>query len=162
MSSQAPMLLLDTNVWLDNYDGARRARGHSGELIDRACAGGAVLLYAVSSMKDVYYLVASQMKARAREASGALTQEDAAVAEMYARSCVDNMGELGTAVAVDLADVWLAQKFQRIHPDFEDCLVMAAAQRAGADYVVTSDKRFLRQSAVPTLSPKEALALMDP
>ena len=39
---------------------------------------------------------------------------------------------------------------------------MAAAQRAGADYVVTSDERFLRQSAVPTLSPKEALALMEP
>lgn len=57
-------------------------------------------------------------------------------------------------------NVWLARKYQRIHEDFEDCLVLAAAQRAKADFLVTSDDALLRHAPVAALSVDDFLALV--
>lgn len=62
------------------------------------------------------------------------------------------MDEIATAVGADSSDVWLVRKYQRIHADFEDCMVLAAAQRAKADYLVTSDEALLRHAPVAALS----------
>lgn len=57
------------------------------------------------------------------------------------------------------ARVWLARKHRRIHEDFEDCLVLATAQRAKADVLVTSDEALLRHAPVAALSVDDFLAL---
>lgn len=57
-------------------------------------------------------------------------------------------------------NVWLARKYQRINEDFEDCLVLAAAQRAKADFLVTSDEALLRHAPVTALSVDDLLALV--
>ena len=69
-------------------------------------------------------------------------------------------GEFATAVGADSSDVWLARKYQRIHADFEDCMVLAAAQRSKADFLVTSDEVLLRHAPVAALSVEDFLALV--
>ena len=64
------------------------------------------------------------------------------------------------AVGADASDVWLARKYQRVHSDFEDCLVLAAATRAEVDLIVTNDDALLRHSPIAALSSSDALALL--
>lgn len=158
--SQPSRVLLDTNVWLDAFDGARPRSHAANELIDVCVRKGIDLLYAVGTAKDVYYLVGASLRRQARTAGGAVSEDQARTITTYAATCVTNMDEIATAVSADSSDVWLARKYQRIHADFEDCMVLAAAQRAKADYLVTNDEAFLRHAPVAALSVEDFLALV--
>lgn len=157
---QPSRVLLDTNVWLDAFDGARPRSRAANELIDLCVSKGIDLLYAVGTAKDVYYLVGASLKGQARTAVPTLSEGQAGAISAYAAACVANMDEIATAVGADSSDVWLARKYRRIHADFEDCMVLAAAQRAKADYLVTSDETLLRHAPVATLSVEDFLALV--
>lgn len=157
---QPSRVLLDTNVWLDAFDGARPRSREASELIDVCVCKGIDLLYAVGTSKDVFYLVGASLKRQARTAGTALSEGQARAIAAYAAACVTNMDEIATAVGADSSDVWLARKYQRIHADFEDCMVLAAAQRAKADYLVTSDEALLRHAPVAALSVDDFLALV--
>ena len=158
--SQPSRVLLDTNVWLDAFDGARPRSRAASELIDVCVHKGIDLLYAVGMSKDVYYLVGASLKRQARTAGTALSEDQARAIAAYAAACVTNMDEIATAVGADSSDVWLARKYQCIHADFEDCMVLAAARRAKADYLVTSDEALLRHAPVAALSVDDFLALV--
>lgn len=157
---QPSRVLLDTNVWLDAFDGARPRSREASELIDVCVRKGIDLLYAVGTAKDVYYLVGASLERQVRTAGEALSEDQARAIAVYAAACVTNMDEIATAVGADSSDVWLARKYQRIHTDFEDCMVLAAAQRAKADYLVTSDEALLRHAPVAALSVDDFLALV--
>ena len=107
-----PMLLVDTNVWIDAYDGDREQHMRAHVLLDTAFERGISLAFAVSSLKDVYYALSSALKRQSRAVHGALSEVDARAAEAYAWACVQNMQEIATPVAVDASDVWLAGKFR--------------------------------------------------
>lgn len=154
-------VLLDTNVWLDVYDGNRLGSKRANELIDRCEKAGVELLYAAESVKDVYYLISASLKRQARKDGGALSESQAKAISAYALACVANMDEVATAVGMDGSDIRLAQKYQAIHPDFEGNLVFAAARRAKADCLVTNDDALLRHAPVAALSVDDALALME-
>ena len=153
-------VLLDTNVWLDAFDGARPRSREANELIDACVRKGIDLLYAVGTARDVYYLVGASLKRRVRAAGEALSEGRTGAISAYAAACVANMDEIATAVGADSSDVWLARKYQRVHADFEDCLVLAAAQRSKADYLVTSDEALLCHAPVAALSLGDFLALV--
>lgn len=153
-------ILLDTNVWLDLFDGARPCSAETSALIERCVDRGIDLLYTVESVKDVFYLVGTSLKRQVRAEGDELTRAQVGAITGYATSCVDTMGEVATAVAADTTDVWLARKYQRVHADLEDCLVMAAATRAGADLLVTNDEGLLRHAPVAAISVEDALALL--
>lgn len=153
-------VLLDTNVWLDAFDGMRPGSASACELMERCVATGADLLYAVASAKDVFYLVSATLKRRVRSEGRDMTEAGARAIASYASACVDTMAEVGVAVGADESDVWLARRLLRIHADFEDCLVLAAAERAGADLLVTNDEGLLLHAPVAALSVVDALALL--
>lgn len=157
---QPSRVLLDTNVWLDAFDGARPRSREANELIDVCVRKGVDLLYAVGTAKDVHYLVGASLKRQVRTAGEALSEDRARAIAVYAAACVANMDEIATAVGADSSDVWLARKYQRIHADFEDCMVLAAAQRAKADYLVTNDEALLRHAPVAALLVEDFLALV--
>ncbi len=46
------------------------------------------------------------------------------------------------------------------HADFEDAVLNAAAERAGADYVVTRDRAVAVEGPVPVVTPGEMLGLL--
>lgn len=153
----APTLLIDTNIWIDAFDGDRKQHMRAHVLLDTAFERGVTLAFAVSSLKDVYYALSSTLKRQSRTVNGVLSEEDARSAEAYAWACVQNMQEIATPVAVDVSDVWLAGKFRSQMHDFEDALVAAAASRCHADALVTNDERFLRHSPVNAMDAADAL-----
>lgn len=153
----APTLLIDTNIWIDAFDGDRKQHMRAHVLLDTAFERGVTLAFAVSSLKDVYYALSSALRRQSRTVNGVLSEEDARSAEAYAWACVQNMQEIATPVAVDVSDVWLAGKFRSQMHDFEDALVAAAASRCHADVLVTNDERFLRHSPVNAMDAADAL-----
>lgn len=153
----APTLLIDTNIWIDAFDGDRKQHMRAHVLLDTAFERGVTLAFAVSSLKDVYYALSSALKRQSRTVNGVLSEEDARLAEAYAWACVQNMQEIATPVAVDVSDVWLAGKFRSQMHDFEDALVAAAASRCHSDVLVTNDERFLRHSPVNATDAADAL-----
>lgn len=152
-------LLLDTSMWLDNYIPGRAGCDVVGEVLRLAIERRHELLYAATTAKDVFYLIAHAYKAQAR-AQGGLDEAGARAINEVAWACVDNMGELATAVGADVSDLWLARRYKALHPDFEDDLVLAAAQRAHVDYLVTSDEGLIRHAPVRALSAQDMLAVL--
>jgi predicted nucleic acid-binding protein len=96
-----------------------------------------------------------------RAEKGGVRDADAASARAFAWGCLQNMRDFATAVGVDEADLWLASKYRSVSSDFEDNVLIAAAQRANADYLVTWDAALLRTPIVRTATPLEMLALID-
>ena len=153
-----PTLLIDTNIWIDAFDGDRKQHVRAHVLLDTAFERGVTLAFAVSSLKDVYYALSNALKRQSRTVNGVLSEEDARSAEAYAWACIQNMQEIATPVAVDVSDVWLAGKYRSQMHDFEDALVAAATSRCHADALVTNDERFLRHSPVNAMDAADALA----
>lgn len=162
MMNPAPsMLLLDTCVWLDNYLGNRPGSAAARALVTSALERGITLLYAVAAVKDVHYIVAQTLK-RERQARGEATTEANSLADdRVAWACIENMGEIATAIGADASDVWLAEKYRALHRDIEDNLVVAAAQRAKADILVTDDLDLIRHAPVCAMTPEDTLKLVE-
>ena len=160
MSADRPIAIVDTNVWLDNYLGSRPHSRASREFIVSALECGVQLAYPVHAVKDVFYLLQLNLKRKARE-NGDLSEGDAAAITAAAWSCVQNMREMATAVGADESDVWQACKYRQLTGDLEDNLVIAAAQRAQADFLVTNDKKLIHKAPVPAFMPEDASAYLE-
>jgi len=64
--------------------------------------------------------------------------------------------ETATVVGADYSDAYRALKQKAIHSDYEDDLVVAAALRSGADFLVTDDEKLRRDAPIMALTVKEA------
>lgn len=160
MSGRPQRLLLDTNIWVDNYLGVRGARTQSRELIDYCLGAGVDLCVSIPSMKDIYYRIGAFLKADLRDSGEEVTESAARAIEQIAWQSVLNMTECATIVPMDFPDIVEARRFHEVHADLEDDLVLAACKRARADYLVTTDRKLLRKGAVATLDPTDMLALL--
>ena len=154
-----PSLLVDTNVWLDALLPWRTRTEHARTLMRCARQHGCRLLYPVHAVKDTFYLCERSIRRHLRE-HGGLTEDEASHAHRLAWSCVDGMRSMATAVGCDESDLWLAAKYQDVIGDLEDALVVCAAVRASASYLVTNDVRLLQASPVRAVSSPEAVRLM--
>lgn len=158
--SHANRYVLDTNVWVDSYLDNRSGNKVARELITAIQNEGGIALYPVHVIKDVYYLIRSSLKREWRMKTGTLTESDAAAMEEAAWGCIKNMSDNASAVPADESDIWLAFRYHAIHRDFEDNLVLAAAERAQADMLVTNDRELIGKAEVPAHTPEDALKLL--
>ncbi len=154
-------LMLDTNCWLDYYIPNRPSGQQTRELIRYAFVHDVKLLYPAPIAKDVFYLIERETKRFIRNARGELTQSAAALASEAAWSAVGHMRENAFAASIGQADIWYAEKLRGVHDDFEDNLVLAAAERVKATYLVTSDEQLLKHATVAALAPERALAALQ-
>lgn len=155
-------MLIDTNVWLDYYLGFRTGHRSALALLDMANNLDILLLCAVTTTKDLFYLIAADFKHSYRQAhDGLLTPEGARAATEVAWACLRNLEEVATAVGCDQSDVWLARAQRSLHEDYEDNLIIAAAQRADADLLVTNDAGLVRHSPVAALTCDDALKYLN-
>lgn len=162
MSGRAVRMMIDANVWVDNYCGWHSESSACRDMFAVACRSGDIeLYYPVHIIKDVQYMVGLEYKQQARIHEGALTESAALAAKKAALACMRNMNELACAVGADGSDVWLADKYLSIHPDFEDNLVLAACKRIKADYLVTNDRALIRNADVLAKTPAQMLELLD-
>ena len=151
------VLLLDTNVLLDYFIRRNERNAAVVELFGLADAcEGVVLCVASLTLKDMYYLLERFLK-REAAAQGRASDAAAAAARTAAWACVRQVLDHVQVVSVGLDEVLEACALRRIHGDFEDDLILAAAMKAGADYLVTSDGRLERH--VPEASVDVARAL---
>lgn len=151
-------ILVDTNVWLDYYLGFRSGHRESIELLDLANDLDIVVLCPVTTTKDLFYLIAADFKREyRRQHDGVLDSGAAAAAGETAWACLRNLEEIATAVGCDQSDVSLARVQRSLHEDYEDNLVIAAAQRANADLLVTNDEHLVRHSPVAALTCDDAV-----
>ena len=154
------LLVLDTNVWLDYELGMRVGHDTAFKLVESATRNGVRLGMASHSLKDAFYIVMQLLKAMNRE-SGAIPEERAThAARQTAWGVLDHLMQLAELIGADYSDAWVAAKYRNLHSDYEDNLVVAAAIRAKADYLVTSDTQLLKQSPVSTLTPTSALEII--
>ena len=158
-SAKALKIVVDTNVWLDNYLGFRSGNRAAMALISAARARNATLMYPVGALQDVFALLVIELKRGAR-AEGSLTEADVAAFRQIAWSCVDNMREFATAIGADESDVWLASKYRKLTWDLEDNMVLAAAERSGADYLVTNDRALINKATLAALTPTDLTTLL--
>ncbi len=154
-------ILIDTNVWLDNYIGSRSTKKTSRSLID-LCRYLEIDLYlAAVSLKDVYYNIGAALKRERRAEGNPIDSPIAISIEEYAWKCVLNMMKIGTLVPVDTSDFVTARYYHQVHPDLEDDLILAAAQRARANYLVTTDEKLLRHAPVAAITPGDMHTLLE-
>ncbi|MDO4502225.1 MAG: PIN domain-containing protein [Coriobacteriia bacterium] len=159
-SSQPLRILIDTNVWLDNYLSFRPNSKASRLFIEAALRRGAELIYPVHCLKDVFFLIQRSLK-RESCASGSPTEEDYQSIQRITWSCIDNMRSLATAVGADEADAWTCAKRKYALPDLEDSMVVSAAERAQASLIVTNDAQLIHQSPLAACTPKQALLFLQ-
>lgn len=159
MQASFPILLLDTNVWLDLFLPRRHSAGAARRLVNEALAANISLTYSAHSLLDVYQKVQRYNKKWIRE-TRELTQLDAITIKRMAWDSVNSMNEIATAIGVDHSDVKLACKLRDTQDDLEDDFVLAACQRAKADYLVTSDKDLLGHSFIEAHTPADMLDLI--
>lgn len=154
------ILLLDTNVWVDNYCPDHANNTVVRAFLSRVYEQGHTLVYPAGSIKDVFYILGHEFRRIAAAASGTLDERSSLAVREAVWGCINNMCELATAVGVDEADVWLARKQRQLTDDLEGNLVLAAARRAKVDYLVTNDRALIQHSTVAALTPADMLAVL--
>ena len=146
-------VLLDTNVWLDYFMGEGPYLDDISQIIARADKGSVSLLYAPTTAKDLFYLIPRRLRRRGGDA-------DATYAPA-AWACLNRMMEIAAAAPLSFPECELARMLRKDFPDFEDNLIIAAAETADADYIVTQDRAFIKQAPEVCITPARAIELMD-
>ena len=136
-------LLLDTNVWLDHFLDRSARHDLARSVVVEAARRDVTLLCAVHSLKDSFFLLNAELKRMERAENGTISTSAAASINEVAWSCMRSMRRLSYIVPADDSDVIEAAIMRANHSDFEDNLIMAAADRAQADHIVTSDATLL-------------------
>jgi predicted nucleic acid-binding protein len=138
--AEAARVLLDVNVVLDALQSREPFSDDAVRVLAQAEAGAIEGLLAAHTVTTIFHLMA-----RHGSVAAAKTQ------------IVDLLSILDVT-AVDRHVLEAALSLPAA--DFEDCVQMAAAQRAQVEYVVTRDRGF-PPGPVPTLTPGELLALLE-
>lgn len=161
MSADAPIALLDTNIWLDCYDAARPNHPDALTLMDLLEKADFTIAYASTSIKDFYYLFCAEHKQATRQREGQLTQARAQAIQTAAWGCLRNMTAIAVAAPIGEPQIWLAKHMHDLHGDFEDNLILAAVETSKADYFVTNDTMLLGKSACPAFTCADMVAFLQ-
>ena len=154
-------LLLDTNVWLDYFIDRSAMHDQARDVVLRCIDKDIDLLAALLSVKDCFFLVSQELKRAERSEVGTVSESAAAAIREVAWSCASSIRKLAYIVPLDESDMLEAILLRAAHPDFEDNLVLAAAMRAQADHIVTSDKSLIAHAPMSCLSLDDALKLVE-
>ena len=161
MMRTKPLLLVDTNGWVDYFLGRQYDVSDTVEFFTFVRTHDVSVVYPVHILKDVFFFVQKELKARAR-AEGRLDEAAVLSIRKLAWACVQTMRETAVAVAADESDVTMACTYREIIGDLEDDLVLAAAERVHPDILVTYDKQLLRSAPVAiTLTPGDAMKALQ-
>lgn len=159
MATNPPCILLDTNIWLERYLPGRMQQETVNALIDEAFAYDCAVAFPAQSALDVYQRVCREHKLWAHK-QGSLTEAMAKAIKRLAWDCVNDMRVLATPIPVDTSDFYLACKHRDIHDDLEDDLVIAACQKAHANYLVTLDRKLIAHAPLEAVTPSDMIKLL--
>lgn len=148
-----PLIMVDTNVWVDLYVPGRPKRESSAAFFEKARRSQVELVFTLEIARAVFRIVSYEAKRWVRQGKGELSEAYARAIADHAWDFVQDMQEYGTPIGSSTPDLWMAGKLRDVHPEIEDNLIVAACMRIGADYLVTNDAKLLRHSPVATVDP---------
>ena len=148
MSKQPYTLLLDTNIWLDYYLGDRAQSNAAKDLIMYAEEKGLPLVYASTSLKDVFYILQREFKESFRHEGRVMSSDQASSCCKAAWGCLRHMMEIAVAAPVGEAQIWLASHYEDLHADFEDDLILATIETSKANFLVTGDETLQQKAQI--------------
>lgn len=151
-------LLIDTNVWLE-YFLERSNRSASWDAIRKAHELYDLMTITPNITKDVFFTVASDLKGRMREDGLEITSGLDGGSNVAAWACLKLMQELALVLNVGMPEHYGAMKLAEQYPDYEDNLLLATAYNNKLDYIITNDKRLLKNEVVAAITPQEYLEL---
>ena len=135
-------IFLDTNILLDNLDATRFDSGASREVVRICEREGNQGVISAMSVPNILYILRKIMRTREERTLMVRTLSDA-----YEIVPLEK-GDLLFATGESFAD-------------FEDGLQCLAAEKAGADCIITNDKRGFGGAKVRVMAPGEFLKLLD-
>ena len=153
-------LLLDTNIWMDIYYPERPGHSCANQLLELALNEGIDLHYCAQSLIDAFYLTQSNQKRLMRAELGEIDEPLALGANEVAWGVIKSICDIGTPIPITSPMLFLATKMKDVHADFEDDVLIAAAQISNVDYLVTNDQQLLAKSPVASLSCKDMLGYL--
>lgn len=148
-------LLVDTNVWLDHFLG-RKESGKALGMLRKASESEDVVATAPSIIKDAFYLTCSILKHRAAD-YGESSEAAAKAINEIGWACISTMQELSIVIPQGFGEHLEAVALRDDNKDYEDNLLLATAQSAKIDYIITSDLGLLKNKIVPAITPEEYL-----
>lgn len=154
-------MLVDSNVWIDAFVPMANGHEEAKRFLVMAQASDNLLLYPARILPDVFYKVRMHFKHWMRGTTLWAGDVSARACRDHAWDCIKDMDEIATAVGLDGSDVWKAIKLRGLNEDLEDNFVLAAAERAHVDYLVTSDRQLIQKATVPALTPGDMTALLE-
>ncbi len=155
-----PLIMVDTNVWVDLYVPGRPNREGSLAFFEEARRSQAELVFTLEIARAVFRVVAFEAKRWVRQGKGELSEANARAISDHAWDFVQDMQEYGTPVGSSTPDLWMASKLRDGHPEIEDNLIVAACMRLGTDYLVTNDAKLLRRAPVAAVDPQMMTRLL--
>lgn len=155
-----PIIMVDTNVWVDLYVPGRPNRETSIAFFEAAKRAGAELVFTLEIARAVFRIVAHEAKRWVRNEKGELSEAYAHAIANHAWDFVQDMQEHGTPVGSSTPDLWMATKLRDGHSEIEDDLIVAACMRIETDYLVTNDVKLIRHSPVATVDPSMMTRLL--
>lgn len=153
-------ILVDTNVWIDYFLADRPGHDDATSFINAAWAESTQLLYPIGALQDVFAILIMELKRGARKVQE-VDESCMHALRRIAWGCIDALREVATAVGADESDAWFACKYRKLNWDLEDNMVLAAAKRAEADYLVTSDRGLISKSNIAALLPADMTTLLE-
>ena len=133
-------VLIDTNVIIDYLGRKKPFFEDAQRVIAAGYFGDAQLWVSAQSFKDAFYVLSHYVDP--------VCVQDALLKLLEVVNPVDLAG----------ADIAAAARLK--WRDYEDCLIALAAQKAGADYLVTRDCKGFERSMVASITPSDWLDLL--
>lgn len=135
-NNRCKSVVIDTNILLDYYNTDRKGHKNASSFFKHLHTEQIQFYIAYHSLVDYVYLQKDYFKSN--------TDFTSRQAENIIVSSLNMILDYLTVVGADHFDMKLGIKSFARHQDFEDNLVIAAAERANADYVLTSDAEMLK------------------
>lgn len=150
-----PLFLIDTNVWMNYFLREGSTFEECRQLFQRAVENDRPLLVSPTTLKDLFYLIPRRFRR-----VDAFDQKSAASYTPAAWACVEFILEIATLSPLSITECTIAHMLRNQFSDFEDNLILATAQSARADYIVTYDERLIATFPEACIKPARALELM--
>lgn len=161
MSAPQLKILLDSHVWIDFFVPGRSGSATATRLVRSAIEANAELLYSSRVLDDLFYEIRRDAAEWVRASSGDMPKSAARLCHDYAWGCIEDLNDIATAIGSDDADLQTALKLRSLSEDLDDNLMLAAAQRASVDYLVTADRVLLNKATVAALAPQDMLTVLQ-
>lgn len=106
-------------------------------------------------LKDVFFLIGVSLKGWARETGEKVTEESALAVNEISWACLSQIQGMSIVLNLGFAEHLEASALRSKNPDYEDNLLLATAQNAKVDYIITKGKGLLANDVVSAITPAE-------